>query len=66
MAGGKSSPACTDARRDGALCLPYLGIALVTELFDLPGGDVSVLVTLAALVEGQASADSALPGSWGT
>lgn len=40
----------------------YLYIALFTELFDLAGGNISVLITVSTLVESQASANSAF--SW--
>lgn len=41
----------------------YLCITLFTELFDLAGGDVAVLVAVATLVQSQAAADPTLPGS---
>lgn len=42
----------------------YLCITLLTELFDLAGGDIPVLVAVSALVESQTPADSTLPWSW--
>lgn len=42
----------------------YLCIALFTELFNLAGGDIPVLITVSTLVERQASADSTFPRSW--
>ena len=42
----------------------YLCIALFTELLNLAGGDIPVLITVSTLVERQASADSTLPRSW--
>lgn len=42
----------------------YLCIALFTELFNLAGGDIAVLITVSTLVESQASADSTFPWSW--
>lgn len=41
----------------------YLCIALFTELFNLASGDIPVLITVSALVESQATADSTFPGS---
>lgn len=42
----------------------YLCIALFTELLNLAGGDIPVLITVSTLVERQASADSTFPRSW--
>lgn len=42
----------------------YLCIALFTELFNLASSDVPVLITVSALVESQASADTTFPWSW--
>lgn len=41
----------------------YLCITLFTELLNLAGGDVAVLVAVATLVQSQAAADPTLPGS---
>lgn len=41
----------------------YLCITLFTELFNLAGGDVAVLVAVPTLVQSQATADPTLPGS---
>lgn len=41
----------------------YLCIALFTELFNLASGDVPVLITVSALIESQAAADSTFPWS---
>lgn len=41
----------------------YLRITLFTELFNLAGGDVAVLVAVPTLVQSQATADPTLPGS---
>lgn len=41
----------------------YLCITLFTELFNLAGSDVAVLVTVPTLEQRQAAADPTLPGS---
>lgn len=42
----------------------YLCVALFTELFNFSGRDIPVLVTVSALVQSQASADTTFPWSW--
>lgn len=42
----------------------YLYITLFTELFNLAGGDVPVLVTVSTFVQSQAAADPTFPWSW--
>lgn len=41
----------------------YLCVALFTELFNLAGSDIPVLITVSALVQSQASADTTFPRS---
>lgn len=44
----------------------YLCVTLFTELFNLAGGDVAVLVAVPTLEQRQAAADPTLPGSCST